>query len=379
MADVTVVGAGPVGMLLAGELARRGVDVDVLERRPAAGSGTRAIGLHAPTLGALEPSGITERLLARAVRVGRGEARSDGRLLGTVHFDALSTRFPFVATLPQAETEAALADAAPEPLRGARVMAVLPRPDGVCVRAGLEGRIVERISRLVVVASGSGGRDLVYRRDALGAREYRDRYVMTDAATGARPDAEVAVVHLDRAGVLESFPLPGGMRRFVAWDPPSADPDPASAAGRLRDALARRGERDVADSVTEAASFGVRRVVAPRLRNGRVFAIGDAAHEVSPIGGQGLNLGLLDAVTLAPLLEEWIRTREPPSAALRRWEDRRVKSAQRAARLASANTALGRPMPRADLLRRSAVRAMLSRPTAPLLARAYAMGFDADA
>ncbi|QKJ20833.1 FAD-dependent oxidoreductase [Microbacterium hominis] len=378
MAEVTVVGAGPVGMLLAGELARRGIPVDLLERRDVAGPGSRAIGVHAPVLAALEPSGVTERLLAHAVRVHRGEARSNGRLLGIVRFDALPARFPFVATLPQAATEAVLAAHAPEPLRGARAFRVLPRADAVVVRAAHGGRPIELRSRLVVVATGAGGRDLVYRPGAVRTRAYRDRYLMTDAATGERADADVAVVHLDRDGVLESFPLPGGMRRFVAWDPPGAEPDPAARARRLSAALARRGD-PAADAVDAATSFGVRRVVAPRLRNGRVFVIGDAAHEVSPIGGQGMNLGLLDAVGLAPLLADWVQRGEAPEAELRRWEARRLRSARAAARLAAMNTALGRPLARAEPLRRAAVSAMLAPPTARLFAHAYAMGFDADA
>ena len=117
MRDVVVVGAGPVGMLLAGDLARSGVDVEVLERRPEPGWGSRAIGLHPPVLAALERSGRTERILSSAMRVPRGEARSGGKQLGVVRFDRLSTRFPFVATLPQSETDAALAADAPAPLR----------------------------------------------------------------------------------------------------------------------------------------------------------------------------------------------------------------------------------------------------------------------
>ncbi|MEV8273450.1 NAD(P)/FAD-dependent oxidoreductase [Microbacterium sp. NPDC077184] len=384
MPDVLVVGAGPVGMLLAGLLAHAGVDVDVYERRPTAGDGTRAIGLHAPVLAALETSGLTDAFLASAARVDRGEARAGGELLGTVRFDRLRTRFPFVATLPQAETERILAAHAPEPLRGAHVMALDPRGNHVRVRAGIGGRPTELAAPIVVVASGAWGRDLVYRPDALDRHEYPDRYLMTDAAAPADDDSTVARVHLDPDGVMESFPLPGGIRRYVAWDrnaPDDADSDTdADRAERLRDAVARRGEPKAAEGITAATAFGVRRVIAPALRRGRLLVVGDAAHEVSPIGGQGMNLGLLDAATLAPLLTSWVRSGAAPDARLARWEKRRVASARHAARLAAVNTALGRPLaPRADALRRAAVRIMLGPAAGQTFARAYAMGFDRDA
>ena len=118
MHDVVIVGAGPVGTILAGELARRDLDVLLLERRDGERDGSRAIGVHAPVLAALEPSGVTERLLDQALRVSVGEARSGGEVIGTVRFDLLSRRFPFVATLPQPWTERALATHAPTPRRG---------------------------------------------------------------------------------------------------------------------------------------------------------------------------------------------------------------------------------------------------------------------
>jgi 2-polyprenyl-6-methoxyphenol hydroxylase-like FAD-dependent oxidoreductase len=378
--DVVVVGAGPVGMLLAAELSRRGVEVTVLEQRPAPGSGSRAIGVHAPVLAALEASGLTERLLAHALRVPRGEARSAGRVLGVIRFDRLPARFPFVATIPQAATEAALAEAAPEPLRGARVTEIIPRADGVHVRAGVGDRPTEITSPIVVVASGSGGRALVLRPGRVQGHEYRDRYLMADIALAPREDADTAIVHLDRDGVLESFPMPAGVRRFVAWDSPHADTDPAARLTRLRAALSARGEREAADAAVVAAAFGVRRFVVPRMRNGRVFVIGDAAHEVSPIGGQGMNLGLLDAAGLAPLLVEWVRSGRAPDAELAAWQQRRVRSAMVAARLAAVNTGLGRPRgPTGDAARRAALRLMLAGASGRLFASAYAMGLDRGA
>ncbi|TQK18202.1 2-polyprenyl-6-methoxyphenol hydroxylase-like FAD-dependent oxidoreductase [Microbacterium sp. SLBN-154] len=377
MPDVVVVGAGPVGLLAAAELRRLGCDVTVIERRPVAGPGSRAIGLHSPSLAALEPGGYTERLLAEALRVDRGEARADGEVLGVVRFDRLSRRFPFVATLPQAATERVLTDAAPAVERGVTVRGVVADRDAVRIGVERAGGPGEMRAAVVIVASGAGARDLVYRPGAVAAREYADRYLMSDAPAGGRPVAEV---HLDRGGVLESFPMPGGLRRFVAWDPSPDDDAPTARTARLREAVADRVGADAAASIAGATSFRVRRAVAPRLRRGRVVVIGDAAHEVSPIGGQGMNLGLLDAVTLAPLVAAWARGGDAPDAELARWERRRVASARRAAMLASLNTGLGRPLGAAgDRARRAALRVLLAGPAGRAFAHAYAMSLDLDA
>ena len=381
MPEVIVVGAGPVGMLLAAELARRDVDVQVIERREQGGGGSRAIGLHAPVLAALEAGGATDRILERAVRVSRGEARSDGRLLGVVRFDRLPVRHPYVATLPQALTEAALAVGAPEPLRGTTVRRVRAGADAVHLETTGHGGEREPTARIVVVAAGVGARDLVFRPAGLRRTGYPDRYLMSDADLPPRDDAETAVVHLAAGGVLESFPLPGGRRRFVAWD---ADGDahldePGARLVRLRAALRERGEPDAAEAVTAATGFRVRRVLAPALRRGRLFVIGDSAHEISPIGGQGMNLGLLDAATLAPLLAAWLRTSREPASDLARWERDRLRSARTAGRMAAVNMRLGRPVSAATHAVRARTLGAALTATGSLVPRAYAMGLDAAA
>jgi 2-polyprenyl-6-methoxyphenol hydroxylase-like FAD-dependent oxidoreductase len=379
--DVAIVGSGPVGTLLQAELARLGVDATVLERRVRPTAGSRAVGVHAAALTALEASGATARILDAALRVTRGEARAAGPL-GVVRFDRPGARHPYVATLPQSSTERALADTAvawgaSAVIRGCAVERV---EEGVGpVHLHLHLRRGEQVwvepARIVVIATGSAGRAVSSLTAAASPRTYPDRYVMTDApdASGEGP---TAVVHLHPDGVLESFPLPEGMRRFVAWQPArDADADPTEW---LRAAIARRsGSTQAAGVVIAATTFGVRRALVPRMRDGRVLAIGDAAHEVSPIGGQGMNLGLIDAATLAPLLASWVHSGEAPEEGLREWDRRRRRAAAISARIAAANTVIGRAVgPLAHRAQTMALRGVLRSPAADMLARAYSMGLD---
>jgi 2-polyprenyl-6-methoxyphenol hydroxylase-like FAD-dependent oxidoreductase len=365
-----IVGAGSVGLALGADLRARGVDVAILERRSEPDAGTRAIGIHSPSLAHLELSGATDALLARAVRIRRGEARADGRMLAAIPFDRLRARHPYVAALPQADTVDVLTHLAPPVERGMRVTGLREEGSWVRVRAIGPNGETERRAQVVVVASGWAGRELVFRPGAVRTRHYPDRYAMVDVAT---PGDATALVHLERGGVVESFPLPGGRRRLVAW---AGTSDIADAVQFLHTALAERLGLDV--DTSGASTFRVRRAVAPALRRGRVLVIGDAAHEVSPIGGQGMNLGLLDALTLSPLLTEWLRGNEPDGLAA--WERGRLASARHAARLAFLNTMLGRGASTVGHgFRSAALRALLRGPGGAVFTRAYAMGFDAAA
>ncbi|KQN46117.1 hypothetical protein ASE87_01655 [Frigoribacterium sp. Leaf44] len=368
--------------MLAVALADRGLDAVVWEARVDDPEHSRALGVHPPSIDLFDRLGLADDLLADAVRIRRGIARSGTRTMGVVPFDRASSRWPFVAAVPQDRTESVLrtglARRREDALRrGVRFVGLEQRDEDVVVQGvGDEGPVVVA-ARFVVGADGT--RSAV--RAALGvdtrARDLPDRYVMGDFAdtTGHGSDA---VIHLERTGVVESFPLPLGRRRFVVHAGSERRPTaPVTADVVARLVSDRTGSPVDATTSTMTSAFGVRRRLATRTVVGRVVLIGDAAHEISPIGGQGMNLGWLDGHALETEIAVAVKRRggrvlDPTTFA--RFEAGRARAAVRAARQAEWNTALGRPVGGGTARARDlALRAVLRAPSRHVLASVYAM------
>lgn len=304
--DALVVGAGPVGLSMAAALLAQGLRVRIIDSAADRAQESRAIGIQARTLEVFEISGIVDEFLDRGHRLHGvtiyGEAGSE---IGHLDFAYIPSRYPFLLTLPRSETERILGDHLGR--NGLHIERQTTLTDfkqselTVFAQVVLpDGRQEEISTDWLLGCDGAHSRV----REILGlqfaGKTFDLHFLLGDVHAESNLPDDQAHVFGRPEGLLAFFPLGGGRHRLVADNPPErVRTEKKPTLQEWQEIIDRRSSVPVKLSdLGWTTYFRVNSRMVERLRLGRVFVLGDAAHIHSPALAQGMNTGIQDAWNL---------------------------------------------------------------------------------
>ena len=342
---VVIVGAGPTGLMLAGELALAGVDVAIVERRTSQDLiGSRAGGLHSRTIEILDQRGIVGRFLSQGK-----VAQVAGFSRIPLDISDFPTRHNYGLALRQNHIERLLAGWVGELgvtiYRGREVTGTAQDDTGVDVQV-----FDSQPLRADYLVGCDGGRSLVRKSAGIDFPGW-DPSVSSLIAEVEMSEEPTWGIRHDDNGTQALARLEDGKRVGVVVSEPYRGQTEEPTLADLRRGLIAAWRTDFGvHSPSWISRFTDMSRQAASYRNGRVLLAGDAAHVHYPVGGQGLNIGVQDAVNLGWKLAQVVR-RTSPESLLDTYHAERHPVAARALQNTMAQTVLIRSNPRIDALR----------------------------
>lgn len=299
--DVLIVGAGPVGLFLANECARRGLRSRLVEARSGQSEHSKALAIFPRTLEVFDMAGIAAPFLEAANRVTWVAVVAPDRHLARIRFMPKETPYPFVAMVPQDVTEKLLL--AELRRKGGAVeydttFVSAVRHDGyVSAVLDQKGKPMELTAAFVVGCDGAHSAVRHLLNLSFEGAQYEALFMLADVETNEALPADELQLCPSEFGPLAIFPMSSTRRRIVATvERPEGD---VPSLDMVRRTLEQRAPAAIeALSMRWSSYFRVHHRQVGRLRVGRMFIAGDAAHIHSPFGGQGMNTGLQDVWNL---------------------------------------------------------------------------------
>lgn len=342
--EILIVGGGPVGLYLAGRLIQNGISCKVLEKRTEIDQHSKSLGIHPVSLELFEKAGIVEFFLEQGLKIKKGIAFWNSEKIGEISFEKCPPPFTYILALPQWKTESIL-EAWVHKLdenvliRGAKVQEITQTRDSVEVSFDQDGSQKSLTSRFLI---GCDGKNSTVRRSLnikFIGQAYPDCYIMGDFEDNTDFDSDAAV-YLHKDGLIESFPLPNNQRRWVVkTDEYIDDPVPAQLVLLIKQRI-----QQSLDGIENfmISSFGVQQYSAATYHQENILLAGDAAHVVSPIGGQGMNLGWLDAEDAVSAVVGSLKNLSKKNQFFQEYSNQRKKIAKQVSKRAEMNMHLGR-------------------------------------
>jgi 2-polyprenyl-6-methoxyphenol hydroxylase-like FAD-dependent oxidoreductase len=300
--DVLIVGAGPVGLFLANECARRGLRWRLVESRPSQSVHSKALAIFPRTLEIFDMAGVVGPFLEAANRVTSVAILTHGRALAHMRFAPEESPYQFIAMVPQDVTERLLAEELSR--KGGAVeyettfVSAAEQDEGVSVSLDHKGEPITLTASFVVGCDGAHSAVRHLLNVPFEGAEYDSSFMLADIETNEALPADELQLCPSEFGPIAIFPMSATRRRVVATIE-TAEGD-APALDLVRKILVQRGPSELeARSLHWSSYFRIHHRQAALMRVGRIFIAGDAAHIHSPFGGQGMNTGLHDVWNLA--------------------------------------------------------------------------------
>ena len=305
-----IVGAGPVGLFLANECARRGLRFRIGEEHSTQSEYSKALAIFPRTLEIFDMAGVVSPFLQAANRVTSVAVITHGRSLAHMRFEPKETPYPFVAMVPQNVTEKLLAEELQR--RGGRIeyetafVSADQLDEYVDVTLNCNGKSETLKASVVVGCDGAHSKVRKTLNLPLEGGEYDSPFMLADVETNESLRADELQLCPSELGPLAIFPMSATRRRVVATiERPEGE---APSLELVQKILAERAPSGIeAHALHWSSYFRIHHRHAARLRIGRIFIAGDAAHIHSPFGGQGMNTGLHDIWNLVWKLDLFLR------------------------------------------------------------------------
>lgn len=300
--DVLIVGAGPVGLFLANECARRGLRWRIIETGPTQSKHSKALAIFPRTLEIFDMAGVVAPFLQAANRVTNVAIVAHGRRLAHMRFAPEESPYAFIAMVPQDVTERLLL--AELRRKGGDVeydttfQSAEQQDDGVTVRLNRKGVPTTLRASFVVGCDGAHSAVRHLLNLQFEGAAYDASFLLADVQTNDTIPADELLLCPSEFGPVAVFPMSAVRRRIVATvDHLDGD---APSLELVRQILAQRAPSGIeARELHWSSYFRIHHRHVRQLRVGRIFIAGDAAHIHSPFGGQGMNTGLHDVWNLA--------------------------------------------------------------------------------